>query len=323
MIRIFANANYDFLARRKQAIIVAAAFFALGVVALLARGVNYSIEFTGGTMIRVEGAQPGASGQIRTALDAAGITGSEITPLGDAGEYIIRARTTVEGVDADNTSATTAAVSGALDQVFGEGNWVRQYSEAVGPKVGGELRTQAFFAIFLSFFAVLAYLAYRFEWRFGVAAVIATVHDIVLSICFLAIMNLEIGLVVVAALLSMVGYSLNDTIVIFDRIRENLQSSKREPLTVVINRSINETLPRTIFTNTTSLVVLLSLLIFAGPIIRPFAWVMVFGMIVGTFSTLFIATPALLLIDERWPGLGGRGVTVGGKLVAKARPETV
>ena len=152
---------------------------------------------------------------------------------------------------------------------------------------------------------------------------IATIHDIVLSICFLAIMNLEIGLVVVAALLSMVGYSLNDTIVIFDRIRENLHSSKREPLTVVINRSINDTLPRTVFTSTTSMAVLLSLLIFAGPIIRPFAWVMVFGMIVGTFSTLFIATPALLLIEERWPGLGGRGVTVGGKLVAKARPETV
>lgn len=323
MIRIFADAKFDFLARRKQALIATAAFFALGVVALLTRGINYSIEFTGGTMIRVESEQPGASGQIRSALDAAGISGAEITPLGNTGEYIIRARTTVAGADADNTSATTEVVSGALDNVFGAGKWVRQYSEAVGPKVGGELRTQAFLAIFLSFFAVLAYLAYRFEWRFGVAAVLATAHDIILTLCFIAVMNIEIGLVVVAALLSMVGYSLNDTIIVFDRIRENLQTAKREPLGTVVNRSVNDTLPRTVITSGTSVAVLVSLLVFAGPIIRPFAWVMVFGIVIGTFSSLFIATPALVLIEERWPGLGGRGVTVGGKLVPKARPETV
>lgn len=323
MIRIFANANYDFIAWRKQAFIATAAFFALGMVALLARGINYSIEFTGGTMIRVQSETPGATAQIRSALEGVGITGSEITPLGAAGEYIIRARTSVEGVDADNTAATTEAVSGALDQVFGAGGWVREYSEAVGPKVGGELRTQAFFAIFLSFFAVLAYLAYRFEWRFGVAAVIATGHDIILSICFLAVADLEVGLVVVAALLSMVGYSLNDTIVIFDRVRENLQTAKREPLIAVLNRSVNETLPRTVFTSGTSLVVLLALLVFAGPIIRPFAAVMTFGVVIGTFSTLYIAIPALLMIEERWPGLGHRGVTVGGKLATKARPQSV
>jgi preprotein translocase subunit SecF len=323
MIRFFANANYDFIGSRKRAFIGIGAFVALGVVALLTRGINYSIEFTGGTMVRVQAEQPAPIGDIRDALEAAGLEGSEITPFGDAGEYVIRARTAVEGSDADNTSTTTEAVSGALDQVFGAGQWVRLYSEAVGPKVGGELRTQAFFAIFLSFFAVLAYLAYRFEWRFGVAAVAATIHDVTLSILFISIMNIEVGLVVVAAILSTIGYSLNDTIVIFDRIRENMHEAKRGSIAQLINRSINETLPRTIFTNGTVFLVLLSLLIFGGTIIRPFAWVMVFGSIVGTFSTLFIATPALLLIEERWPGLGGRGVTVGGKVVPKARPETV
>lgn len=323
MIRIFANAHFDFVAARRRAILATAAFFALGVVAMLARGINYSIEFTGGTMVKVQAEQAAPLSTIRTALDAAGLPGAEITPFADAGEYSIKARTTITGVDADNTSATTTAVAGALDQVFGAGKWQQEYSEAVSPKVGSELRTQAFLAIFLSFFAVLAYLAYRFEWRFGVAAIVATAHDIILSIFFLSVMNLEVGLVVVAALLSMVGYSLNDTIVIFDRIRENLHAAKREPLHELFNRSVNETLPRTVFTSGTSLVVLLSLLLFAGPIIRPFAWVMFFGILVGTFSSMFIAIPALLYIDQRWPGLGGRGITVAGKATARARPETV
>lgn len=323
MIRIFANSHIDFVAFRQRAIIATAAFFALGVVAMLARGINYSIEFTGGTVVKVQAEQPATLRTIRTALDAAGLQGAEITPFADQGEYSIKARTTIDGVDADNTAATTAAVAGALDQVFGSGKWVQEYSEAVSPKVGSELRTQAFLAIFLSFFAVLAYLAYRFEWRFGVAAVIATAHDIVLSIFFLAVMDLEVGLVVVAALLSMVGYSLNDTIVIFDRVRENLHSAKRESIPAVLNRSVNETLPRTVFTSGTTLVVLLALLVFAGPIIRPFAWVMFFGVLVGTFSSMFIAIPALLYIDQRWPGLSGHGVTIGGKVTTRARPETV
>ncbi len=323
MIRIFANAHFDFIARRKQAILATAAFFALGVVAMLARGINYSIEFTGGTMVQVQAERSVPLGELRTALNAAGLPGAEITPFAVEGQYQIRARTAIAGADQDNTEVTAAAVGGALDQVFGAGKWVQEYSEAVSPKVGSELRTQAFLAIFLSFFAVLAYLAYRFEWRFGIAAIVATAHDILLTIFFLSIMDLEVGLVVVAALLSMIGYSLNDTIVIFDRVRENLHTARREPLKDTLNRSVNETLPRTVFTSSTSLVALLALLVFAGPIIRPFAWVMFFGILVGTFSSMYIALPALLYINERWPGLGGHGITVGGKVAVKARPGTV
>ncbi len=195
----------------------------------------------------------------------------------------------------------------ALDNVLGAGTYVVVRTEAVGPKVGGELRQKAFLAIFLSFFAVLAYLAYRFEWRFGLAAIGATAHDILATIAFVGVMQLEVSLTVVAALLSMVGYSLNDTIIIFDRVRENLHKHKHESFEQILNRSINETLPRSILTHGTTLATLLALTIFGGEVIRPFALVMFFGVFVGTFSSIYIASPLLMAIEKRWPGPAARG----------------
>lgn len=310
MIRIFANANYDFIGYRRKAIIATAVLLALGLVALLTRGgPAYSIEFTGGTLVDVRSTtgQPFAIEQVRAGLLQAGLT-AEITPYGDGQEIAIRTRIAEDGGVSDDTEATASAVGSALDQIQGAGNWERLNAEGVSPKVGGELRTQAFLAIFLSFFAVLAYLAYRFEWRFGLAAVIATAHDIVLTICFIAVLDLEVGLVVIAAVLSMVGYSLNDTIIIFDRVRENLHKNRRDQLIPVLNRSINETLPRSVLTHTTTLAALMALIIFGGPVIRPFALVMAFGVFTGTFSSIFIASPVLLLIEQRWPGADVRGV---------------
>jgi preprotein translocase subunit SecF len=162
-------------------------------------------------------------------------------------------------------------------------------------------------AILLSFVAVLCYLAFRFEWRFGVAAVIATIHDIVASLAFIGITRLEVSLFVVAGLLTIVGYSLNDTIVIFDRIRENLHRRKREHFGDILNRSINETLPRTFFTGTTALGSLVALSVLGGDVVRPFALLMLFGVIVGTFSSIYIASPVLLAIEQRWPGPAARG----------------
>ena len=189
----------------------------------------------------------------------------------------------------------------------GAGNFTVARTEAVGPKVGGELRQKAFLAIFLSFFAVLAYLAYRFEWRFGLAAVIATAHDIVATIAFIGFLRLEVSLTVVAAVLSMVGYSLNDTIIIFDRVRENLKKHKRESFEQILNRSINETLPRSVLTHGTTLSSLLALTIFGGEVIRPFALVMFFGVFTGTFSSIYIASPVLMAIEKRWPGQLAKG----------------
>jgi preprotein translocase subunit SecF len=315
MVRIFAHAKYDFIGFRGKAIRATIALLVVGVIAMAVRGVNYSVEFTGGTLLRMATTKGTLQvDALRAGLEAVKIHDAEITPI-DATHFMIRG--TVTGSDPDNTETTATAMGTALDQVVGAGNWRNDGSHSVGPKVGGELRTQAFLAIFLSFFAVLAYLAIRFEWRFGVAAVVATFHDIVLTICFIAVMKLEVSLVVVAAVLSMVGYSLNDTIVIFDRVRENMRKNRREQLTAVLNQSINETLPRSVLTHATALVTLLALTIFGGPVIRPFALVMFFGVFTGTFSSIFIAAPVLLIVETKWPGVDGRGVKVSGKLGAK------
>lgn len=308
MIRFFANANYDFIGVRRYAYGVTGVLFALSLIGLLVFGLNYSIEFTGGTLLQVKADAGTDVGRLRGALDANGLHGAEIQAFGAPGEFIIRARTAKAGTDADNTQETANAVRTALDQVVGQGKYSVERTEAVGPKVGGELRTKALLAIIYSFLAVLAYLAYRFEWRFGLAAVAATAHDIILTIGFIAIMRLEVSLVVVGAVLSMVGYSLNDTIIIFDRVRENLHKYKRDHFADILNRSINETLPRSILTHGTTMATLLSLAIFGGEVIRPFSLVMFFGVFTGTFSSIYIASPVLMWIEHKWPGADARGV---------------
>jgi preprotein translocase subunit SecF len=318
MLRLFANANYDFIGVRRYAYGVTAAVILPGLLFLLIKGLNYSIEFTGGTLLQVKSKTAVDVAKLRSDLDREGIHGAEIQNFGAANEYVIRARVAKPGTDANDTQAAAQAVSHALDQVLGKGNYEVVRTEAVGPKVGGELRQKAFLAIFLSFFAVLAYLAYRFEWRFGLAAVAATAHDILATIAFIGVMRLEVSLTVVAAVLSMVGYSLNDTIIIFDRVRENLRKLKKESFEGVLNQSINETLPRSVLTHGTSLASLLALAIFGGEVIRPFALVMFFGVFTGTFSSIYIASPVLMAIEKRWPGQLARG-----HLTPKAAPAPV
>jgi preprotein translocase subunit SecF len=326
MIRLFANANYDFIGVRQRAYVLTALVLAVGLLALVVRGINYSVEFTGGTLVQIETQGAVDVGRVRSGLDAQGIRGAEIQAFGSDREYVIRARTAKEGADADNTQETAAAVSAALDQVLGTGTYQVTRTEAVGPKVGAELRIKALFAILLSFVAVLLYLAYRFEWRFGLAAVIATAHDILTTIGFIALLRLEVSLVVVGALLSMVGYSLNDTIIIFDRVRENLRKMRGVSFTEVLNRSINETLPRSVLTHGTTLATLGALAFFGGEVIRPFALVMFFGVFTGTFSSIFIASPVLLWIEQKWPGaavkqLAGPRVAPKGPGTAGRKPQ--
>ena len=188
-----------------------------------------------------------------------------------------------------------------LDQRFGKGSYTTVRTEAVGPRVGEELRRNALYAILASFVLTLIYLAVRFQLRFGLAAVLATAHDILTTLAFIKLMHLEISLTVIAAILTVIGYSLNDTIIIFDRVRENLKKQRKEPLYDVLNRSINETLPRSVLTHATTLAATLALLIFAGEVIRPFAWVMAWGIFTGTFSSIYVAGPVLLWLEHVWP----------------------
>ncbi len=317
-MRLFANAKYDFLRRRKIAYLITVALTVPGLLVVLFRGLNYSVEFTGGTLVQVETKKPVDVGAVRNALAERGIAGPEIQTFGSDRELVIRARVAKEGTDANDTQATAAALQQALDATLGAGSYTVLRTEAVGPKVGGELREKALMAILLSFVAVLIYLAYRFEWRFGVAAIIATAHDILASVAFIGLVRLEVSLFVVAGLMTIIGYSLNDTIVIFDRIRENLHSRKREGFVEILNRSINETLPRTVFTGSTALGSLVALAVLGGEVVRPFALLMLFGVIVGTFSSIFIAAPALLEIEKRWPGPAARG-----HMVPKPAPAPV
>jgi protein-export membrane protein SecD/preprotein translocase SecF subunit len=325
--RLFRGAAYDFIGMRRLAIGATGAALALGLVLTLARGgLDYSIEFTGGTLVQVAVTEDGADiGRMRSGLEAEGVRGAEIVQFAGTNEFVIRARTAAGGVgDADNTQLTAQAVARGLDASIGAGKYRIDRTEAVSPKVGGELRTQAFLAIFLSFFAVLAYLAVRFEWRFGVAAVIATAHDIVLTILFIGALKLEVSLVVVAGVLTMVGYSLNDTIIIFDRVRENLKKLPKAGFDEILNRSINETLPRSVLTHGTTLATLLALTIFGGEVIRPFALVMFFGVFTGTFSSIYIAAPVLKWIEAKYPGANARrAAAVPAGAGARPRPQTV
>ena len=306
-MRIFANANYDFIGFRRYAYGVTGTVLLIGLIFFVAHGINYSVEFTGGTLLQIHTQQPVDVAALRSGLDREGIHGAEIQSFGSPTEFVIRARLAKAGSDPNNIQTTAAATHAALDAVLGADTYTIERTEAVGPKVGAELRQKAFLAIFLSFFAVLAYLAYRFEWRFGLAAVIATAHDILTTIGFIIVLKLEVSLVVVAAVLAVVGYSLNDTIIIFDRVRENLHRSKRDHFADILNRSINETLPRSVLTHGTTLSTLLALAIFGGEVIRPFSLVMFFGVFTGTFSSIYIAAPVLMAIEHRWPGADVRG----------------
>jgi preprotein translocase SecF subunit len=172
-------------------------------------------------------------------------------------------------------------------------------TDAVGPKVGSELQRKALIAILMSFGLTLVYLAFRFEWRFGFAAIVATFHDITITFGFISLSGIEITLATVAAILTILGYSLNDTIVVFDRIRENLKKRRKDDYKDIVNASINETLPRTVLTSGTTLATLLALFILGGSVVRPFALVLILGVLIGTYSSIFVASPVLLEIEER------------------------
>jgi len=308
MIRLFDKANYDFIKWRRWAFSLTGAIMLVGLGFLLTRGINYSIEFTGGTLVQVELQKQVPIAELRTALDQVGLHGADIQTFGSDTSFVIRARLGAEGDQGEaGTQAVAAAVGRALDQAVGPGQYTIERREAVGPKVGRELQGKALLAILFSFVVTLIYLAVRFEWRFGLAAVVATAHDVVATIAFISVMHLEVSLVVVGAVLTVVGYSLNDTIIIFDRVRENLRKYRRQNLYEILNLSINETLPRSVLTHGTTIATTLALLVLAGEVIRPFAWVMSFGIFTGTFSSIYIAAPVLLWIEKRWPGEDARG----------------
>lgn len=309
MIRLFANATYDFISKHRWVYAISAALIIPGLLLLAIRGPNYSIEFTGGTLLQIETTNPVDVSVLRSALSSGGIHGSEVSQLGTEREFQIRARLSPDQEqNAAAAQATSEAVSRLLDGALGADAYTIKLTEAVGPKVGRELQGKAFIAILVSFVGTLIYVAFRFEWRFGVSAVLGTAHDLLATLAFITYLDLEVSLVLVAAILTVKGYSLNDKIVIADRVRENLKKYRRQNLFEILNLSVNETIPRTILTGGTTLATTLVLSFLAGEVIRPFALVMSFGIVVGTLSSMFIAPHILLWVERRWPGVDARGV---------------
>ena len=301
MVRFFPNANYKFLEMRRFSYIATVVALVLGLgIALFYQfnkgsWLNYGVDFAAGTVLQVRFSQPIDAVQLRSAVEPR-FPGTEITNFGNENEFLIRMRRFSQG-----ETSSSDAMTAALRERFGTGFTVVR-TEAVTPKVGSELTRKAVIAVLLSFAATLIYLAFRFEWRFGVAAVIATLHDTIITLLIIAVFRMEVSLTTVAAVLTIVGYSLNDTIVIFDRIRENLKKTARKHVDLkdLLNRSINETLPRTTLTASTTLATLLSLAIFGGSILREFAVIMIIGIVLGTYSSIFIASPILYEIEKRW-----------------------
>ncbi|MBI2409392.1 MAG: protein translocase subunit SecF [Gemmatimonadetes bacterium] len=303
MLRILHGTKFDFIKYWRTAAILTVAFILLGVgSAIFKGGFPYSIEFTGGTLMQLEFQSPPDVAKIRSTLEAAGIKGSEITSFGSNREFNLRAQEAAQVAEQEAGAEKVAIrIESALKEAFGADAFKVKDKQSVGPRVGGELRRGAILAILISFVVTLAYLAWRFEWRFGLSAVLATAHDILTTIAFIKLLHLEISLTVIAAILTVIGYSLNDTIIIFDRVRENLHKNRKMPFYDLLNLSVNETLPRSILTHATTLAATVSLLILAGEVIRPFAWVMSFGIFTGTFSSIYIASPILMWVENKYP----------------------
>ncbi|MCU0622755.1 MAG: protein translocase subunit SecF [Gemmatimonadaceae bacterium] len=303
MRRIFHNTTYDFIKWWRVAAALTIGFIALGLGSFaITGGVNYSIEFTGGTLMQLEFKQAPGDAPLRQAMERAGFAGAEVQRFGSPTEYVVRVQQKEDRTAAGQGAETLAnRMKAAVEGAFGAGNVTVRRTEAVSAKVGDELSRGAFIAMLLGSLITLIYLAIRFEWRFGVAAVLSTGHDILVTFAFIKLMHLEVSLTIVAAILTLLGYSMNDTIIIFDRVRENLRKGRKESLAAMLNRSINETLPRSILTHATTLAATMALLIFAGEVIRPFAWVMSFGVLVATFSSIYVASPLLLWIETKFP----------------------
>jgi preprotein translocase subunit SecF len=287
-MEFFKTPNFDFVGKRKffYALSIVLASVTVGSI-VVHKGVNPSIDFTGGTLVQGAFEKPAPLGEVRRALDSSDLKGAEIQSVPFHNAIIVRFKT---GDLAKEQAASR--VTDALAKAFPENHFTLDRVEFVGPVVGQHLLKQTFWAIFLSLAGICLYVAFRFKrWIWGTTGVLALIHDVFLTAGFMSITGREMSVTVVAALLTLAGYSINDTIVIFDRIRENLRARHKEPLDVIINRALNETLSRTIITSLTVFIVLLSLLFFGGQVLRDFSVSLTFGVLVGSYSTLFIATP--------------------------------
>ena len=296
------DTRIDFVRYRNIAALVSIALIAVGVVLVLLRGPNLGIDFAGGSLVHVRFVEPVRTEDVRRSLANADLVDVDIQDLGGSrAEFLIRLPLTPAEV-----SGPTQQVRTSLEQDFGTGNVEILRVEAVGPRVGRVLREKAVLALAFATVMMGVYIWARFEWRFGVGAATALAHDLFLTVVALVVWNYEFDLTVVAALLTVVGFSVNDTVIVSDRIRENMRKDRRSPFVEIVNRSINETLSRTILTTGTGLFVVVALFVLGGTVIHAFAFTLIVGFVVGTYSSIYIASPVVLFFESRRPAPGRR-----------------
>jgi preprotein translocase subunit SecF len=292
-LRIFPKRpNFDFMGKRwiGFGISIALTLLSLGLVAT--KGLNLGIDFTGGILMEVHTENAAPLAPLRQSLGQLGYGEVSLQNVGDEKTLLIR----IQVGNDDTQSAVVATVKNLLAQQIPGAIDYRKI-EFVGPTVGEELVTNGVLAVLLSFAAIMVYVWFRFEWQYGLGAVLALLHDAIMIVGFFAVTRFEFGLTAIAAILTIVGYSINDTVVIYDRIRENLRRFKKMPVFELLNLSTNETLSRTILTASTTLLAALALALFGGSVIEGFAWAMVFGVIVGTYSSIYISAPTLIYLN--------------------------
>ncbi len=288
-MQFFKTPNLPILANRKKAAIISGVLLLIGLGSVVVhKGLRTSIDFAGGSLVEIRLDDPIPVGDVRTIINNAGFEGAEVTNFGSPNEYMIKVKAVGNAAEVAEQVQTALAAG-----ITGQEVDIRRV-ESVGPKIGDELKGKAFWAIIYSLLGIVVYISWRFEFRFAIAAIVALVHDVLFTLGFFSLVDLEVSLAVIAAILTIVGYSLNDTIVVFDRIRENLNNRRRETYEQMVNISVNETLSRTIITSLTTLLVVLSLVLFGGEVIKDFAITLLVGVLVGTYSSIFIASPVLV-----------------------------
>jgi preprotein translocase subunit SecF len=283
--------NINFIGNRNIALIFSSVLMIISIGSLAVRGLQMGIDFTGGTLIEVGYQKPADLTVLRNTLDAEGFDDATVQNFGTAKDVLIRLKPH-EGVSSADLSAK---VLEAINKTTAEPASVRRV-EFVGPQVGDDLAEDGFLALLYSTIGILIYIDWRFEWKFSAGAVIATIHDVIVTLGFFSILGLEFDLTVLAAVLALIGYSLNDTIVVYDRIRENFRLLRNKSTEEIMNISVNVTLSRTIMTSLTVILVLVSLFFLGGEIIHNFSVVLLFGVFFGTYSSIFIASPMALLL---------------------------
>ncbi len=297
MRELIKNPNVDFMGKKAYAFTISGILALLGIVAIIQIALghaNLGVDFAGGTAVQIKFAQTVPIHQVRVALEQGGLKDFDLQDLPTENKILIRVKKQEE-----NLGGASDKITQILSEKFADKKPVVDSTTEIGPKVGSKLRQDSMWAIIVSVIGILGYIAWRFQFRFGVGATIATFHDVLAVLGIFYLLNKEINLILLSALLTIAGYSLTDTVVVFDRIRENMKRYLKEPVDAVVNRSINEVLSRTIITSLTVFFSSLALFLFGGEVIHDFALAMLLGVIIGTYSSIFVASPIVILLGRK------------------------